>query len=182
MWVRFGFPNEYKNTNDKTKALFVDDPPFPALISQDRKLKRAKRPDGLWGFHVHGKLGRLRYDPTAKDPKGSSTKTAQKSSAKDDDDDDDLAAAPKPTPKRPTPTPKKPVTPRNAAQPMDTPEPPEPREPREAPPLPDLPVPPIPAPPPTAEAVPEPPPPDQPQPEVVDVQPDQQPPPPDEPR
>ncbi len=178
LWVRFGFSDEYKNTNDKTKALFVDDPPFPALISQDRKLKRAKRPDGMWGFHVHGKLGRLRYDPTAKDgPKGSSTKASdtKKTAGKDDEDDEELAAPSKPAPKRSTPPPR-PATPRNTAQPVDVP------EPREREPLPDLPLP-TPAPPPAEPAAePAAPPPDQqiPQPEVVDIQPDQ--PPAEEPR
>lgn len=179
LWVRFGFSDDYKNTNDKTKALFVDDPPFPALISQDRKLKRAKRPDGMWGFHVHGKLGRLRYDPTAKDgPKGSKPAADSKKPSKDDEgDDEELAAAPKSTPKRPASPPRLP-TPRNTAQPVDTPAPtPEPREP-----LPDLQVPGGPAPAEPANPDPAAAPPQEPLHEV-DVQPDQPPQPaPEEPR
>ncbi|NUO49256.1 MAG: type II secretion system protein GspN [Polyangiaceae bacterium] len=136
LWVRFGFSDDYKNTDDRTKALFVDDPPFPALISQDRKLKRAKRPDGMWGFHVHGKLGRLRYDPTAKDgPKGSKPAADSKKTDKDDDDDD-LAAAPtsKSPAKRPA-SPPRPATPspRNTAQPVDVPQPEGREEPTPAP-------------------------------------------------
>jgi type II secretion system protein N len=96
LWLRFGFSDEYKNKDDRTKALFLDDGPFPALISQDRKLKKAKRPDGLWGFHVQGRLGRLRYDPTTADgpkPKSGTQQTEgggkKKPSKKADDDDDD---------------------------------------------------------------------------------------------
>ena len=96
LWLRFGFSDEYKNKDDRTKALFLDDGPFPALISQDRKLKKAKRPDGLWGFHVQGRLGRLRYDPTTADgpkPKSGTQQTEgggkKKPSKKADDDEDD---------------------------------------------------------------------------------------------
>ncbi|MFO0554886.1 MAG: type II secretion system protein GspN [Polyangiaceae bacterium] len=92
VWLRFGFSEAYKNTNDKTKAMFLDDGPWPALISQDRRMKRAKRPDGLWGFHIRGKLSRLRYDPTAADPKGGTSAggdtVSKKKKTKDDDEED----------------------------------------------------------------------------------------------
>jgi type II secretion system protein N len=166
LWVRFGFSDDYKNFDDKTKALFVDDPPFPALISQDRKLKRAKRPDGMWGFHVHGKLGRLRYDPTAKDgPKGSAKAAdTKKTPGKDDDEEDEVAGgATKPTPKKPSSIPR-PATPRNTGAPVDAPPAPEPTPtPAPAPPTAD-PGPPDPGqafeppPPPEGEPVPEAPP------------------------
>ncbi len=126
LWVRFGFSDDYKNTDDRTKALFVDDPPFPALISQDRKLKRAKRPDGMWGFHVHGKLGRLRYDPTTKDsPKQKSAPAEPKAAGKDDDDDEPTPAA-KATSKRPASPPVKPPGRAGTPRPDGEPAPPAP--------------------------------------------------------
>ncbi len=103
LWLKFGFSEGYKNQDERMQALFVDDGPFPALISQDRKMKRAKRQDGLWGFHIHGKLQRLRYDPTTADgPKGKAAAAggetaAAKKKKSADDDDDDGADAPTPT-------------------------------------------------------------------------------------
>jgi type II secretion system protein N len=141
LWLRFGFSEEYKQKDDRTQALFVDDGPFPALISQDKKMKRAKRPDGLWGFHVHGKLSRLRYDATSADgPKnkgaatGDSPLDKKKKKAKDDDDDD-TPSAPTTPPRveRPNLRPKGPDMKQPGApnrEPAAEPAPePEPREP-----------------------------------------------------
>ncbi len=140
LWLRFGFSEEYKHKDERTEALFVDDGPFPALISQDRKMKRAKRTDGMWGFHIHGKLARLRYDPTTADgPKGkapSAADAAKKKKAGDDDDDDELTSPPPSTPRKP-PTFVKPGSikpqPDPAAE-VPTPDAtPEPQEPEPAP-------------------------------------------------
>jgi type II secretion system protein N len=118
LWVRFGFSDDYKNKDDKTKALFVDDPPFPALISQDRKLKRAKRPDGMWGFHVHGKLGRLRYDPTTKDgPKGKAAAKKDPAKAGEEEEDDASATPAKPAKRPSSAPPTRPASPLRTAAP-----------------------------------------------------------------
>lgn len=96
LWLRFGFADAYKHKDDRTTALFVDDGPFPALISQDRKLKKALRADGLWGFNIKGKLARLNYVPTKADGpkgKGASGETATKKKKKDDDDEDDSSSS-----------------------------------------------------------------------------------------
>ncbi|MBL8742240.1 MAG: type II secretion system protein GspN, partial [Myxococcales bacterium] len=140
LWLRFGFSEEYKHKDERTEALFVDDGPFPALISQDRKMKRAKRADGMWGFHIHGKLARLRYDPTTADgPKGkagASTADAAKKKKSDDDDDDDVASAPATAPRK-SPTFTKPGglrPPPDVADPPPTPDAtPEPQEPEPTP-------------------------------------------------
>lgn len=138
LWLRFGFSEEYKHKDERTEALFVDDGPFPALISQDRKMKRAKRADGMWGFHIHGKLSRLRYDPTTADgPKGKGTTAdaSKKKKAGDDDDDDDVAS-PLPTAPRKAPTFTKPgikPQPDAIAEPPTPDATPEPQEPEPAP-------------------------------------------------
>lgn len=103
LWLRFGFSEAYKHKDDRTKALFVDDGPWPALISQDKKLKRALRSDGLWGFNIKGKLSRLRYIPT----KADSPKARSAAAAANDDDDDTSSstttvAKPKKKPKKAT--------------------------------------------------------------------------------
>ncbi|MBK6514806.1 MAG: type II secretion system protein GspN [Polyangiaceae bacterium] len=103
LWLRFGFSEAYKNKDDRTKALFVDDGPFPALISQDKKLKRALRADGLWGFNIKGKLARLQYIPTKADsPKAAKTSSASGSDDDDDDGGSSTAASPTKTTKKKT--------------------------------------------------------------------------------
>jgi hypothetical protein len=130
LWLRFGFSDEYKNKDDRTKALFVDDGPFPALINQDRKLKKAKRADGLWGFHVHGRLGRLRYDPTSADgPKGkASSGDAKKKATKksSDDEDDEPVRAEVPSPVVPRTKPNEADKPAEAEKPVEAEKPAEP--------------------------------------------------------
>ncbi|NUP06133.1 MAG: type II secretion system protein GspN [Polyangiaceae bacterium] len=96
LWLRFGFSEEYKNKDDRTKALFVDDGPFPALISQDRKLKKALRPDGLWGFNIKGKLARLAYIPT----KADSPKSKAAPASGGDDDESASSTTTSPSKKR----------------------------------------------------------------------------------
>lgn len=137
LWLRFGFSEAYKHKDDRTEALFIDDGTYPALISQDRKLKRAKRADGLWGFHIHGKLSRLKYDPTTADgPKGSKTTTEPAKKTKKTEDDDDDMASPTPTPRpgvtteRP-PTIKRPIPTGDDGSPVPAPAPnaPEPQDP-----------------------------------------------------
>ncbi len=99
LWLRFGFSDEYKNKDDRTKALLVDEGPFPALIYSDKKLKKALRQDGLWGFNIKGKLARLSYIPTKADgPRGktgdASSTTSTKKKNKDDDEEDTGSTGP----------------------------------------------------------------------------------------
>lgn len=118
LWLRFGFADEYKHKDDRTTALFVDDGPFPALISQDRKLKKALRADGLWGFNIKGKLSRLNYVPTKADgPKGKGSSsgdgpTTNKKKKGEDDEEETPSSSDAATPSSPsaaaTPTFKRP--------------------------------------------------------------------------
>lgn len=96
VYLRFGFTDTYRSTNDKTKALLGEpgqDFP-PALIDQDKKMKRAKRGDGLYGFRLHGRVRSLKYDPTTADgPKPSKTPAANAAGGDDDGDEADADAA-----------------------------------------------------------------------------------------
>lgn len=95
VYLRFGFTDAYRSTNDKTKALLGEpgqDFP-PALIDQDKKMKRAKRSDGLYGFRIHGRVRSLKFDPTTADgPKPSKT-PASNAGGGDDGDEADADAA-----------------------------------------------------------------------------------------
>jgi len=170
LYMRFGFSDEYKNSNEDTKTLFVDDGPFPALVNLDAKLKRAKRSDGNWGFHVHGRLGRLRYDPTTADgPKGMKLPAATDSPAaprkkstspaaeEESDDDRPKVATP------PTPRPREIVSPVRIGTPPSEPQ----HDPEQQAPEPQTPEPQVPEP-----QAPEP----QPEPAIREDQPDQAPP------
>lgn len=63
--VRFKFADSYRNKDDKTKALLGSPgDPMPPLLEADPKVKRSKREDGFYGFHVHGSLKNPRFDPS----------------------------------------------------------------------------------------------------------------------
>jgi type II secretion system protein N len=79
--VRFKFTDSYKGLNDTTKSLFGA-PGIPPLIeSQEPKMKRAKRTDGFYGWHVHGPLKKLKYDPSSADTAAGAPKGATKTKA-----------------------------------------------------------------------------------------------------
>lgn len=79
--VRFKFTDAYKGLNDTTKSLFGA-PGIPPLIeSQEPKMKRAKRTDGFYGWHVHGPLKKLKYDPSSADTAAGAPKGAAKTKA-----------------------------------------------------------------------------------------------------
>ncbi len=141
LYMRFGFSDDYKNKNEDTKVLFIDDGPFPAMVNLDAKLKKAHRPDGLWGFHVHGRLGRLRYDPTTLDgPKGTKSPTDPTSAAakkKTSTSSDDEEVEERPKFKSPTTPPRQRELP--VAEQRDNP--PDPQAEPTAPPQPESPEP-----------------------------------------
>lgn len=70
IYMRFGFSDAYKNKNENTKALFLAEGALPAAIDLHPKLQRAKREDGMWGFHGKGTLKRPKFDPTKVDGPG----------------------------------------------------------------------------------------------------------------
>lgn len=69
LYVRFKFSDAYRGKNDVTKSLLgAPGSNVPGLIEmQQPKMKRAKRADGFYGWHVHGMLRRPRFDPHAAD-------------------------------------------------------------------------------------------------------------------
>ncbi len=72
IYLRFKFSDAFRGKNGTTKSLFGDpNSNAPALIEMPpSELKRAKRPDGYYGYHGHGPLKRLRFDPSQSDGAG----------------------------------------------------------------------------------------------------------------
>jgi type II secretion system protein N len=154
LYVRFKFTDAYRNKSDLTKTLLgAPGSTAPSLFElADPRIKRSKRSDGFFGWHVHGALGKLKFDPSATDsPAGGKTKgrgespfTTKKpllplgnSTARDGKEDDNTA---KPTSAEPKPADVKPVEPKapdpkpaEEVAPSRAPEPP-PSEPPAAPP------------------------------------------------
>lgn len=69
LYLRFKFTDAYRGKNATTKTLLGD--PGSAngglMEMQVPKMKRAKRLDGFYGWHVHGPLKRLKFDPSSTD-------------------------------------------------------------------------------------------------------------------
>jgi type II secretion system protein N len=62
--LTFKFQERYTNKSDITKSLFGGGS-MPGLFDLDPKMKRAKRPDGSYGWRVSGALSRLNFMPAA---------------------------------------------------------------------------------------------------------------------
>jgi type II secretion system protein N len=69
LFLRFKFTDAYRGKNDTTKVLLGEPgATMPGLIEmQVPKMKRAKRPDGFYGWHIWGALRRLKFDPSTAD-------------------------------------------------------------------------------------------------------------------
>lgn len=139
LYVRFKFTDAYRNKSDLTKTLLgAPGSSAPSLFElADPRIKRSKRTDGFYGWHVHGALGKLKFDPSTTDgPAGGKSRgktdspfTTKKpilplgtSTAREGKEDDNVAkpttAEPKPveavkpetaTPKAPVPPPSEPA-------------------------------------------------------------------------
>ncbi len=139
LYVRFKFTDAYRNKSDLTKTLLgAPGSSAPSLFElADPRIKRSKRTDGFYGWHVHGALGKLKFDPSTTDgPAGGKSRgktdspfTTKKpvlplgtSTAREGKEDDNVAkpttADPKPveavkpetaTPKAPVPPPSEPA-------------------------------------------------------------------------
>jgi type II secretion system protein N len=74
LYVRFKFTDAYRTKNELTKSL-LGAPGSTGLIEmQQPKMKRAKRADGFYGWHIHGQLKKPRFDPQAADSPSSKSK------------------------------------------------------------------------------------------------------------
>jgi type II secretion system protein N len=73
LYIRFKFSDAYRDKNDDTKSLLGSPgSSMPALIEVvEPKVKKAKRADGFYGFHAHGPLKKLKFDPSTTDAGGS---------------------------------------------------------------------------------------------------------------
>jgi type II secretion system protein N len=69
LYVRFKFADGYRTKTPETKSLLGDPAANlpPAIETFAPKMKRAKRADGFYGWHVHGQLKRVKFDPHASD-------------------------------------------------------------------------------------------------------------------
>lgn len=67
LYLKFKFTDAYRGKNDTTKSLLGEPgASLPGLLEmQEPKMKRAKRPDDFYGFHVYGPLKKLKFDPSA---------------------------------------------------------------------------------------------------------------------
>lgn len=139
LYVRFKFTDAYRNKSDLTKTLLgAPGSTAPSLFElADPRIKRSKRSDGFFGWHVHGALGKLKFDPSTTDGasggktkgRGESPFTTKKpllplgnSTARDGKDEDSAAkptsAEPKPAePKAPEPKPVEEAAPSRAPEP-----------------------------------------------------------------
>ena len=142
LYVRFKFTDAYRNKSDLTKSLLgAPGSSAPSLFElADPKIKKSKRTDGFYGWHAHGALSRMKFDPHSTDGpaagrgrgKGDSPFPTKKSSglplgtstAKDKGSDEESGRAPA----EPKPAEPKAAEPRPVDVPREAPLPAEPTE------------------------------------------------------
>jgi type II secretion system protein N len=115
LYLKFKFTDAYRNKNETTKSLLGEPgSTLPGLMEiQVPKMKRAKRSDGFYGWHVFGPLRKPKYDPSSVDvapspaggPGPKSPKNPQWKRPPLGGDREDDAATPSPPPPSPPPPP-----------------------------------------------------------------------------
>jgi type II secretion system protein N len=85
IFLRFKFTDTYRGKNATTKSLLGEPgSATPGLIEmQVPKMKKAKRPDGFFGWHIYGPLKKLKFDPTTADYAAGSSPAAPAKRGKD---------------------------------------------------------------------------------------------------
>ena len=71
--LRFKFTDAYRGKNGTTKSLLGEPGSTKGGLIEEMpatKMKRAKRPDGFYGWHIWGPLRRLKFDPSTADFSG----------------------------------------------------------------------------------------------------------------
>lgn len=64
--LRFKFSDAYKNKDETTRGIFgAPGSNAPALLELDPKVKRAKRDDGFYAWHITGPLMKLTFNPAS---------------------------------------------------------------------------------------------------------------------
>jgi len=73
LYIKFRFTDAYRGKDATTKSILGEPgSTAPPLIEmQVAKLKKAKRPDGFYGFHIHGKLNKPEFTPSPTETSGS---------------------------------------------------------------------------------------------------------------
>jgi type II secretion system protein N len=73
LYIKFRFTDAYRGKDATTKSILGEPgSTAPPLIElQVSKLKKAKRADGFYGFHIHGKLKKLEFTPSSTEVSGS---------------------------------------------------------------------------------------------------------------
>ncbi|MDI1437597.1 MULTISPECIES: type II secretion system protein GspN [Polyangium] len=153
LYVRFKFTDAYRNKSDLTKSLLgAPGSSAPSLFElADPKIKKAKRQDGFYGWHAHGALSRMKFDPHSTDGpaagrgrgKGDSPFPSKKSglplgtsTVKDKGDEEPARAPAAPEPKPVEPPREAPPPPEPADKPAPAGEPAPAMPPEELPPAP----------------------------------------------
>jgi type II secretion system protein N len=162
LYLRFKFTDAYRTKSDTTKTLLGDPTStVPGLIEmQVPKMKKAKRADGFFGWHIYGPFKTLKYDPSTVDvapPAAAGAAAAAKGGGKfkkspginmpfgastANGKDDPGSAAPSPPPMMAPPTQPQ----RVQDDPIRMPSPPEPTPPPQPTPVEQPPPPPAPVP------------------------------------
>ncbi|HEX4475363.1 MAG TPA: type II secretion system protein GspN [Polyangiaceae bacterium] len=133
--LRFKFSDKYKNKDDTTRSIFgTPGSTIPGLFDLDPKMKRARRADGFYAWHVVGPLFNLGIQPASGESTDSSASRSRRSS---------LRGFARPSLPSPPPPPPPPVAPQQAPPlqtgfypPPGSPPPPppdQPNQPSEAP-------------------------------------------------
>ncbi|MBW2526432.1 MAG: type II secretion system protein GspN [Deltaproteobacteria bacterium] len=77
--LKFRFTDSYRDKDDTTRSLLgKPGSKMPAALEFDPNVKRAKTPDGFYGWHVHGTLDNLKFDPQGTKAPGRSRTTPRK--------------------------------------------------------------------------------------------------------
>ncbi|MFO0592533.1 MAG: type II secretion system protein GspN [Polyangiaceae bacterium] len=87
LYVKFRFTDAYRGKDGTTKSILGEpgSASTPLIDSTVPQLKKAKRADGFYGFHIHGRLKKPDFTPSPTDASGSGgTPTSPKRPGKGD--------------------------------------------------------------------------------------------------
>ncbi len=86
LYVKFRFTDAYRGKDGTTKSILGEpgSSGTPLIEQTVSKLKKAKRADGFYGFHIHGKLNKPQFTPSSTDSSGSGGSAPPRKSGKGD--------------------------------------------------------------------------------------------------
>lgn len=73
LYIKFRFTDAYRGKDGTTRSILGEpgSAATPLIDTTVPTLKKAKRADGFYGFHIHGKLKKLEFTPSSTDASGS---------------------------------------------------------------------------------------------------------------